>query len=147
MKKDRNIRIAIVYSTYRKDIADNLLRHCLAELGRQGIKKDHIDQFTVPGALEIPLTAKLLAKKKIYDTIIVFGAVFKGKTYHFEQVANECIRGCMNVSYEFEIPVIFEVLCVYDSKDALERSTGTKDNRGIEAARSAVTMIRLLKKL
>lgn len=147
MKKTRNIKIAIVYSTYRKDIADNLLRHCLTELGRQGIKKDHIDQFAVPGALEIPLTAKHLAKKKIYDAIIVLGAVFKGRTYHFEQVANECVRGCMNVSYEFEIPVIFEVLCVYDLKDAMERSTGIKDNRGIEAARSALSMIKLLKQI
>lgn len=90
---------------------------------------------------------KKLAQKKKYDAIVAFGAVLRGKTYHFEQVANECIKGCMKVSYDFEIPVIFEVLCVYNLKDATQRSTGTKDNRGVEGALTALKMIGLLSAL
>jgi len=64
----------------------------------------------------------------------------KGKTFHFEQVARECVRGCQRVSYDYEIPVIFEVLCVYKKEDALKRLK----KRGKEAALSALKMIEVL---
>ena len=140
-------KIAIIASRYRHDISKSLVENCFKTLKEKGVNENLIDIFWVPGALEIPLIAKKLAKKGIYNSIIVFGAVFKGKTYHFEQVANECIRGCMNVSYEFEIPVVFEVLCVYNPTDAIDRSTGTKDNRGVEGAVTALKMIDLMAKI
>lgn len=143
MKK--KVRIAIVSSFYRPEVTENLVIHCLKTLKEKGVRQNQIDLFKVPGSLEIPLTAKKLAKKKKYDAIIVFGAVFKGETYHFEQVSNECVRGCMNVSYEYEIPVIFEVLCVYDPKDAIARATGKEDNRGVEGALSALHMIEVMR--
>lgn len=144
---NNNIRIAIVGSTYRREITDGLVRNCIDTLKSKGVTEKQMTVVQVPGALEIPLTAKKLAQKKTYDAIIVFGAVLKGKTYHFEQVANECVRGCMNISYEYEIPVIFEVLCVYDLKDAIKRATGKQDNRGVEGAVTALKMIELLKHL
>lgn len=145
--KKKDIRIAIVSSTYRPEITDSLVAHCVRTLQKKGLAKKQMEIIYVPGALEIPLVAKKLAKKKKYDAIIAFGAVLKGKTYHFEQVANECVRGCMNVSYAFEVPVIFEVLCVYDPKDALTRATGKEDNRGVEGALSALRMIEIMQKL
>lgn len=140
-------KLAIIASRYRLEISQSLVENCLKTLEQKGVPKKNIQVFWVPGALEIPLVAKKLAKKGIYDTIIVFGAVLKGKTYHFEQVANGCIRGCMKVSYEYGLPVIFEVLCVYELKDAVERSQGTKDNRGVEGAKTALKMIELLRKI
>lgn len=147
MKARRDIKIAIVSSSYRPEITENLVKHCMDTLQKNGVSEKQIGVFKVPGSLEIPLASKKLAKKRIYDAVIVFGAVFKGDTYHFEQVSNECIRGCMNVSYEFEIPVIFEVLCVYDQKDAVERATGKEDNRGTEGALSALRMIETLERI
>lgn len=147
MKKQRTIKIALVVSSYRPEITVSLQENCLKTLQEKGLNRDQIDVITVPGSLEIPLISKKLAQKKVYDAIIAFGAVFKGKTYHFEQVANECIRGCMNVSYQYEVPVIFEVLCVYDPKDAVERATGKDDNRGAEGALTALRMIDILSSL
>lgn len=147
MKTNKRIRIAIISSTYRPEITKNLVKHCVEILEGKGVSEKQIDVVYVPGSLEIPLVAKKLAQKKKYDAIIAFGAVFKGKTYHFEQVANECVRGCMRVSYDFEVPVIFEVLCVYNPKEAIERATGTEDNRGVEGALSALHMIELMRKL
>lgn len=140
-------KLAIIASQYRLDVSKSLVENCLKTLKEKGVYENLVDIFWVPGALEIPLTAKKLAQTKKYSALIVFGAVLKGKTYHFEQVANECVRGCMQVSYDFEIPVIFEVLCVYDQKDAIDRATGTKDNRGVEGALTALKMIDLLKKI
>ncbi len=144
MKKIEDIRIAIIVSSYRPEVTENLMKHCVETLQDKGLTHHQLTIVKAPGALEIPLISKKLAEKKIYDAIIVFGAVYKGKTYHFEQVANECVRGCMNVSYDYGIPVVFEVLCVYDPKDAIERATSSEDNRGVEGALTALQMIETL---
>ncbi len=144
MKDIKEIRIAIISATFHKQITDNLEKHCVDTLKSKGADEGQIDIVRIPGALEIPLTAKLLAKKKIYDAVIAFGAIHKGKTTHFELISQECARGCMDVSLEFEIPVIFEVLTVMDIADAMERATREKENKGDEAALTALEMIKLL---
>lgn len=144
MKKVKQIKIAIISSSFRKEVADNLEMHCIATLKKNGLSDQQIDIFRVPGALEIPLIAKKLARKKIYDSIITFGAILKGKTHHFEEIANECIRGCMEVSWKYEVPVIFEVLAVYKLQDAMERATRKKENKGVEAALTALEMIKVI---
>ncbi len=147
MKKTKDIKIAIVSSSFRKEVSNSLEKNCIKTLKTKGLKTNQIDIFSVPGSLEIPLIVKKLAKKGIYDAIITFGAILKGKTYHFEQIAGECIRGCMNVSWQYEIPIIYEVLAVYNLKDALERATRQKENKGLEAALTALEMIKLLSKV
>ena len=156
MKKIKNIKIATVSSSFRKEVSDNLEKNCIKTLKASGLRGSQIDIFRVPGSLEIPLVVKKLAKKGIYDAIITFGAIVKGDTYHFEQIADECAKGCMEVSLQYEIPVIFEVLAVYDLKDAIERATRQKENeqsssdeqnKGEEAAETALEMIKVLSKL
>ena len=147
MKQIKDIKIAIVSSNFRKEVADNLEKNCLKTFKDKGLKMSQINIFRVPGSLEIPLVVKKLAKKNTYDAIITFGAIVKGKTFHFEQIANECIRGCMDVSWKYEIPVIFEVLAVYDINDAIKRATRKEENKGIEAAETALEMIKVLSKI
>lgn len=145
MSNAKNIRIAIVSSSFRPEVVEPLEKNCLAELRRAGISKKQVTMVRVPGALEIPLAAKRIARAAKHDAIITFGAIYKGKTYHFEQIADECVRGCMDVSLTYEIPVVFEVLAVYDPEDAILRATRKVENKGIEAARTALFMIKLLK--
>lgn len=147
MTNSSNIRIAIISSSFRPEVTDPLEKHCLAELKRHGVGKKQTTLIRVPGAMEIPLAAKKVAQKGGYDAIVVFGAIYKGKTYHFEQIANECSRGCMDVSLQYEIPVVFEVLAVYEPKDAIERATRRVENKGVEAAQTALAMIKLLKNI
>lgn len=147
MKKIRNVRIGIVASLFQKQVSVNLEKYCVDTLKEQGVLEENLTVVHVPGSLEIPLIIKKLARQKKYDALIALGAIHQGKTYHFEQVANECLRGCMDVSWRYEIPVIYEVLAVYDLRDALERSTREKENRGVEAALSALEMIRVMNKL
>ncbi len=145
--KNNDYRIAIVGSDFQKFVTDNLEHNCVETLVRNGVKREHIELVRVPGSLEIPLAAQLLAKKKKFDAIIAFGAIHKGETYHFQQVADECIRGCMKVSLEYELPVIYEVLAVYDIRDARVRATRKKENRGVEAALSALAMVAVTRAL
>lgn len=144
MKNIKRIRIGIIGSSFRENVTKELEKRCCARLLKHGLAKKNIHMVRVPGALEIPLAAKKMAKQKKYHALITFGAIVKGKTYHFEQIANECVRGCMEVSLAHEIPIIFEVLAVYDIKDAFERATRKKENKGVEAAESALAMIEAL---
>ncbi|MBI5221728.1 MAG: 6,7-dimethyl-8-ribityllumazine synthase [Candidatus Magasanikbacteria bacterium] len=147
MKPANEIKIAIVSGAFWEEIVENLERHCIATLEKKGINKDNIKIVRVPGSFEIPLLVKKLAKQNKYDAIITFGAIHKGKTYHFELIANECARACMNLGIEFEVPVIFEVLAVYNIEDAYDRSTQVKDNRGVEAANAAWAVLESLDKV
>lgn len=147
MKKLSRIKIAIVSSLFRAQVTDALEENCLLTLKAEGILRNQIDLFRVPGSFEIPLIVKRMAKKGIYDAIIAFGAIVKGKTYHFEQIANESARALMEISLQYDIPVIFEILAVYDLQDAVERATRKAENKGVEAALTALKMIKLLSKL
>lgn len=147
MKNIQSIKIAIISSSFRREVADNLEKHCMRTFKSKGLSDKNIDVFRVPGSLEIPLVAKKLAKRGVYNAIVIFGAILKGETYHFEQIAQECIRGCMDVSWTYEVPVIFEVLAVYDLQDAIERATRKKENKGVEAALTALEMINVISKL
>ena len=147
MKNIKEIRIGIIGTSFREDVTRELEKRCVATLLAHGVSKSHITMVRVPGALEVPLIAKKMAKRKKYDALITFGAIVKGKTYHFEQIANECSRGCAEVSLQYEIPVIFEVLAVYRLADALERATRKVENKGVEAAETALAMITTISKL
>jgi len=147
MKSAKKIRIGIIGTSFREDVTRELEKRCVATLLAHGVSKSNITMVRVPGALEVPLIAKRLAKQKRYDALITFGAIVKGKTYHFEQIANECSRGCAEVSLQYEIPVVFEVLAVYRLADALERATRKVENKGVEAAETALAMIKLISKV
>lgn len=144
MKQANKNKIAIVSSEFWKEIIEDLEKHCVARLKKNGMQKKQINIFRVPGSLEIPIIVKKLAKKNKYSAIIVFGVIHKGQTYHFELISKECARGCMEICLEYEIPIIYEVLSVYNINDARKRALGTKKDKGIEAAETAIKMINII---
>jgi 6,7-dimethyl-8-ribityllumazine synthase len=101
----------------------------------------------VPGAYEIPLTAKLMAQSKKYDALIALGAVIRGATPHFDYVAGESSKGLAQVMMQFDLPVAFGVLTVDSIEQAIERAGTKAGNKGVDAALSAIEMVSLLKKL
>lgn len=132
------LKIAIIRSEFNPSLTENLESYCRKTLITHGVKKKNISTFQVPGSLEIPIVAKVLAKKKRYDVIIALGVIIKGDTYHFEMIANECARGCMDVALEYEVPIIFEVLATYTEEQAQLRAGKNRNNKGIEAAIAAL---------
>ena len=143
----RESRIAIIRSEFNSQITESLERHCLKILLSAGIKRSQIKLYQVPGSLEIPVTAQRIAQKRRTDLIIALGAVIRGDTYHFELVANECARGCMDVSLKYGIPIIFEVLATYNSAQATKRAANDSNNKGREAAIAALKMLKTLSEL
>ena len=87
-----------------------------------------------------------LANSGGYDAIIALGCVIKGETAHFEHVSREAAVGVARAAYETGVPVIFEVLSVYDPAQAAARVTEDR-HRGREAAAAAIAMATLLRRL
>src|SRR2546427_11724875 len=69
-----------------------------------------IDFYEVPGSLEIPLQAQLLAKTGKYSTIVAAGFVVNGGIYRHEFVAQTVIDALMRVQLDTEVPIISLVL-------------------------------------
>lgn len=103
-------RIAFVQSSWHKDIVDQGRVAFLEEIAQLGVERRVIDLFEVPGAFEIPLHAKLLARSGEYAAIVACGFVVDGGIYRHEFVADAVISGLMRVQLDTDIPVFSVVL-------------------------------------
>lgn len=142
--KGKGQRIGIVVSRFNENITKRLLAGCLDELAKAGVNKKDISVCWVPGAFEIPLVAQTLAKKKTIDAVICLGAVIRGDTYHYELVAQGVAQGIARVALDCSKPVIFEVLATETIEQANKRSQEDGENKGRDAALTAVEMAHLL---
>lgn len=141
------LKIAIVVGRFNEFISSKLLGGALDGLRRHGVKEGDVDVAWVPGAFEIPLVAKKLAKSDKYDAVICLGAVIKGSTPHFDYVCAEVSKGVASVSLSTEKPVIFGVLTTDSIEQAIERAGTKAGNKGYDAAVTAIEMANLLKNL
>lgn len=140
-------KYAIVVGRWNSFVVESLLKGCLDTLRRHGVDDKNMVIYRVPGAFEMPLIAKKLAKSKKYDAIIGLGAVIRGGTPHFEYVSNEVTKGLAQVSLEQDLPIAFGVLTVDSIEQAVERAGTKAGNKGEEAASSALEMVNLIKQL
>ena len=101
----------------------------------------------VPGAFELPVVARKLAASGRWDAVIALGCVIRGDTPHFEYVAGECARGLNLVALETGVPVIFGVLTVETTEQALERAATSQMNKGGESMDTALEMADLMARL
>ncbi|WP_267412547.1 6,7-dimethyl-8-ribityllumazine synthase [Pantoea sp. GM_Pan_4] len=138
--------IAIVIARFNHFINDSLLDGAVDALKRIGqVKAENITVVWVPGAYELPLAARALAKTGKHDAIVALGTVIRGGTAHFEYVAGEASSGIAHVAMNSEIPVTFGVLTTENIEQAIERAGTKAGNKGAEAALTALEMINVLK--
>lgn len=138
------MRFAIVVSRFNETVTGGLLEGAKEFLHE---KKCKFDVFPAPGAFELPLIAKKLAKKKKYAGVICLGCVIKGDTMHFEFISLASALGILQAGLETEKPVSFGVLTTLSEEQAEARSRKNAENKGIEAAAACWESATLLKKL
>ncbi len=141
------LRFGIVVSKFNEFVTSRLLAGALEVLAKAGAEEQAIEVAEVPGAFEIPLVARRMARSGRFDAIICLGAVIRGETPHFEYISREASRGIARAARESDLPVIFGVLTTENVEQALERAGAPERNRGAEAARSAIEMANLMKQL
>lgn len=106
----RDQRIAFIHASWHADIVLKALEGFRSQLVELGYDVDKIDVIAVPGAYEIPLQAKLLAKTGRYAAIACSGLVVDGGIYRHDFVAQTVCTGLMQVQLETEVPVLTAIL-------------------------------------
>jgi len=143
----RGLRVAILRSLFNQHVSDGLVagaREALAEMG--GSPRDVL-VFDVPGAFELPLAARAAAGSGRFDAVVALGAVIQGDTDHYEHVAREAASGLARAALDTGVPVAFGVLTVREARQAEERAAPGPGNKGGEAARAAVMLVRTLERI
>ncbi|WFU76559.1 6,7-dimethyl-8-ribityllumazine synthase [Bradyrhizobium sp. CB2312] len=141
-------RALIVEARFYDDLQDALLDGAVAELKAAGLTHDVI---TVPGALEIPAAVAIAvdaaAASKPYDAVIALGCVIRGDTIHFEIVSQESSRALMDLAVSRKLPLGNGILTVNNEDQAWARARASELNKGGDAARAALAMLRIKRRL
>ena len=129
--------IGIIQAGWHAEQTDNIVTVCKELLEQFGC---WVEVHHVPGCYELPFAAKKLASLKKYSALVVVGAVVQGETEHYRMIIDHCVGGLGKVQYDFDLPIIMEVLGVRHVDHITARSTG-EHNKGIEAARTVLEIV------
>ena len=138
-------RVLVVEARFYDDIADALLAGAVHALQAAGAQHDRV---TVPGALEIPAAIAIAidaAKdaERPYDGAVALGCVIRGETFHFEIVSQESARALMDLAVSRGLPLGNGILTVDSESQAWVRAHREEGDKGGDAARAALAMVRL----
>jgi 6,7-dimethyl-8-ribityllumazine synthase len=136
-------RVAVIASRFNEEVVRKLVDGAMNTLVERGTSFDDIDVIWVPGAWELPVTARFLLEKERYDVLITLGAVIQGETKHFDYIAGECARALQQLSIDFAMPISFGVLTTLDDAQAEARAGGAHGTKGSDAALAALEMAEL----
>jgi 6,7-dimethyl-8-ribityllumazine synthase len=137
---------AIVAAKYNSRYTDALVRSARAELRAGGAAS--IEVVRVPGSFEVPVVARELALRSepAFDAILCFGAILRGATTHAQHIAEAVSHALADLQVHYGVPIVHGVLLFENETQAEERCFGSRHNRGIEAARVALEMKKVMEK-
>jgi len=144
----RGLRIGVVAARFNEEIVNDLLADALDCLEELGASEPGLRVVRVPGAFEIPLAARWLAESDTVDAVVALGAIVRGETSHHDILGHEVTHALSRVAGETRVPVSLGVLTTETLAQARARSErGSAGNRGRHAARAAVAMAQLARRL
>lgn len=103
-------RVAFIQAGWHADIVEQGRITFIEDMKKAGFPEGNIDIYEVPGSLEIPLQAKLLAESGKYNAILCGGFIINGGIYHHEYVNHAVIDAIVQVGLETRVPVLSMVL-------------------------------------
>jgi 6,7-dimethyl-8-ribityllumazine synthase len=142
-------RILVVEARFYDDIADALLAGARRVLEAEGVA---FDRISVPGSLEIPAAIAIALdaaerKQRPYDGVVALGCVIRGDTMHFDIVATESARALMDLAIARRLPVGNGILTVDTEAQAWARARMEEADKGGDAVRVALAMVRIKRRL
>jgi 6,7-dimethyl-8-ribityllumazine synthase len=136
------MRFAIVVSRWNDGYTSRL------EAGaREALVNAEVVTFVVPGAFELPLASRTAAETGKFDAVLALGVVIRGDTPHFDYVAGQAAAGLMRASLDTGVPVMFGLITADTHEQAGARCGSRDDNKGYEAALSAIEMIATIREI
>ena len=150
----RATRIAFVQAGWHAEIVGQAHKGFVAEMEKLGFPASVIDNFQVPGALEIPGAIRLAIEaqrqdklKKPFDGYLALGCVIRGETTHYESVCNESARGLTELGIQYAACIGNGILTVENDDQAWTRARVTEKDKGGGAAEAVLALIAIRKKL
>lgn len=140
-------RFAVIVSRFNAKVTEGLLDGAKRVLAEAAVRDEDVTVIHVPGAFELPLTARRAAKTGRFDAVICLGCLIKGETMHFEYLAAATSTGIMDAARSVDVPMTFGVLTALTEGQAQARANADGDNKGREAALAAVEMATLFRRL
>jgi 6,7-dimethyl-8-ribityllumazine synthase len=142
-------RMLVVEARFYDDIADALLAGATRALEAAGAA---FERVSVPGALEVPSAIAIALEAaeragKPYDGAVALGCVIRGDTIHFEIVSTESARALMDLSVARRVPIGNGILTVDTDAQAWLRARPEEADKGGDAARAALALVRLKRRL
>ncbi len=139
----KNFRFGIVVSDWNPDITENLYVGAQQTLIENGIQKENILRWNVPGTFELIFGCKHMLETQRVNAIIAIGNVIQGETKHFDFVCDGVTQGIKDLNVKYDVPVIFCVLTDNTKQQSIDRSGGKHGNKGVECAIAAIKMAAL----
>ncbi|MGB6542514.1 MAG: 6,7-dimethyl-8-ribityllumazine synthase [Xanthobacteraceae bacterium] len=145
----KGTRILLVEARFYDDIADALLAGAMKALTEA---QAEVERISVPGSLEIPGAIAIALdaaqkKRRPYDGVVALGCVIRGDTIHFDIVSHQSARGLMDLSIARSLPVGNGIITVDNKAQALARARIEEQDKGGDAARAALTLVGLKRRL
>ena len=142
------VRVAVICGRFNDLITNRLLEGALGGLGLpRGARRRRHRGVGARGVRDPAGGQALCASSGQFDAVICLGAVIRGDTAHFEYVAGPCAEGIQRAALDTGVPIVFGVLTTENLEQALSRSDLEGDNKGEEAAHTALEMVDLLRRL
>jgi len=136
-----DMRFGIVVSEWNVNVTNALLRGACNTLLQHGVDTENILVKYVPGSFELIFGSQQMMDMGV-DAVIALGCVVRGETPHFDYICQGVTYGIARLNADYEIPVIFGVLTTDNMQQALDRAGGKHGNKGVEAAITAIKMVK-----
>ncbi|MGE3302765.1 MAG: 6,7-dimethyl-8-ribityllumazine synthase [Hyphomonadaceae bacterium] len=144
------MRVAFVKAGWHADIVDSALAGFAEEMARLGYDPEAIDVFDVPGAFEIPLHAKMIARSAYYSAVIGAAFVVNGGIYRHDFVSETVVGALMQVQLQTDVPMISVILTPHNFHEHEEHRNFFREHfvtKGAEAARACASTVESLRRL
>ena len=141
------MKFALVASRFNHFVTDQLVQGCVDALVREGALDGDITLVRVPGSFEIPGVVSQLAGQKRFEAVIALGAIIRGDTPHFDYLAAEVTKGIAQAAMQSDTPVVYGIVTTDTLEQAIDRAGAKSGNKGADAARTAIEMADLKRRL
>ena len=143
----KGLKIALVASRFNSFLVEQLVKGASDAYNRLGGDAAGLVLVRVPGAYEIPVTAKKLAASKKFDAVVGLGAVVQGATAHAALINETTARAFTEIALETGVPVVDGVVSAENLEQAVERCGTKQGNKGFAAMQAAIELANVLKQI
>ena len=143
----KGLKIALVASRFNSLLVEQLVKGAADAFNRLGGDAAGLVLVRVPGAYEIPVTAKKLAASKKFDAVVGLGAVVQGATAHAALINETTARAFTEIALETGVPVVDGVVSAENLEQAVERCGTKQGNKGFAAMQAAIELANVLKQI